>query len=102
MAVPYTKYVEVKDNYCLAYFGNEQDLIKTMLEARNVIEKELKGLKVFIACNDRMKHIVHGKRNIILESSLNNFSGKMACFRNLEKKEDLKSLLDESKITFDV
>jgi hypothetical protein len=102
MTAPYTKYVEVKDNYCLAYFGDDQDLIKTLLEARNAIEKEFKGLKVFIACNDRMRHLVHGKRNIVLKSNLDSFNGKMACFRTLEKKDDLKSLLDESKIPFDV
>lgn len=98
MAAPFTKYLEVKDNYCLAYFGDDENLIKDILTARDVIENEFKGLNVFLACNDRMKNIVNDKRNVILKSKMNDFTGKMACFRILEKKEDLKSLLNDSKI----
>ncbi len=101
MAIPLSKYVEVKDNYCLSYFGNDVDFLNDILKARDTIEQELKGLKVFIACDTTMKKIVYGRRNIILKSKLADFSGKMACSRNLEEKQDLKSLLEEAKIKVD-
>ncbi len=98
MTAPFTQYLDVKDNYCLAYFGEDKDMLQKMLLSRDNIEKELKGMKIFIACKDTMKSVVHGKRNIILESKMGDFRGKIACFRKLEEKSDLKSLLEESKV----
>jgi hypothetical protein len=99
MTVPFTQYLDIKDKYCMAYFGDDKELLYKILEARDHIEKELKGLKVFIACKDDAKSVVHGKRNIILENTMPYFKGKIAHMCTLEKKEDLKSLLIEAKIT---
>ncbi|NIQ15932.1 MAG: hypothetical protein GTO02_16520 [Candidatus Dadabacteria bacterium] len=98
MTAPFTQYVVLKDNYCLAYFGENKEVLSKLLEAREYIEKELKKIKIFIACNDKMKTIVYGKRNIILESKMSDFKGKIGYFRNLERKEDLDLILAESKI----
>lgn len=99
MAIPFTKYLDIKDNYCLGYFGDDKETLNKFLQAREYIEKELKGIKIFISCKDSLKSIVHGKRNIILESKMDDYKGKIACFCNLEEKGALKLLLIESKIT---
>lgn len=97
MTVPFTQYLDIKDKYCLAYFGDDKELLSKILEAREYIEKELKGLKIFIACKDTS--VLQGERNIIFESTMPYFKGKIAHMCNLEKKDDLKSLLVSAKIT---
>lgn len=98
MTTPFTKYLCIKDNYCLAYFGDDKETLSKIIEAREFIENELQGLKIFIACKDFFKNLVHGKRNIILESKMGDYQGKIACFRKLEEKDELMALLLESNI----
>jgi len=98
MAIPFITYISVKDNYCLSYFGDDEDTLNSIIKAREVIEKELKGLKVFITCKDSMKNTVFGKRNIIFESKLKDFKGRFAGSCDLKEKNDLELLLSESKI----
>lgn len=95
MVVPFTQYLESKDNYCLGYFGEDKDFLNKILEARHYIERELPGLRVFIVCKDYLKP---AGENIIIESWMPAFKGKMAHFCKLEEKEDLKALLSDSKI----
>jgi hypothetical protein len=95
MTVPFISYLDIKDNYCLGYFGNDKDIISKMLVARDCIESELQGFNVFISCKDSLN--VDGK-NIIPESRMADYKGKMGHFCNLEKLQDLKSLLVDAKI----
>jgi hypothetical protein len=95
MTIPFTQYLDIKDNYCLGYFGEDKDFLYKILEARTYIEKELPGLMVFVACRDALQG---GQDNVILESKISEYKGKMAYFCNLEKKDDLKSILTDSKI----
>lgn len=97
MTTPFTQYLDIKDNYCLAYFGEDESLVNKILLARSFIEKDLKGLKVFIIFKDLFENKYKGN-NIIFESKMNEYIGKIVCFRNLEKKDELKILLTESKI----
>ena len=99
MTVPFTQYLEIKDNYCLAYFGDDKAVLNKIIKAREYIEKDLKGLNLFIACKDLFKNVVHGKRNIIIESRMPEYKWKMAHMCNLEKLDDLKLLLLDSKIS---
>jgi hypothetical protein len=92
MTVPFTQYLESKDNYCLGYFGDDKDFLDTIFKAREWIEKELPGLRVFIACKEG------SGRDVILESKMADYKGKMAYFCKLEEKYDLMGLLSESKI----
>jgi hypothetical protein len=98
MTAPFTKYLDIKDNYCLAYFGEDKSLVSKILESRSLIETDLKGLNIFIVIKDLFKDKYGNIKNVIFESNMNDYKGKMACFRNLEKKDDLKALLDEFKI----
>lgn len=93
MTVPFTQYLESKDNYCLGYFGEDKEFLNKILEARNYIELALPGLRVFVACKDGFQG-----DNLIPESKMAEYKGKMAYFCKLEEKEELKSLLADSKI----
>jgi hypothetical protein len=95
MTTPFKQYVDIKDNYCLSYFGEDESMLDKIFKAKEYIEKELPDLKVFVICKDLFKNKTN---NVIFESKMGEYKGKMACVRNLEKKEDVKSFLIESKI----
>lgn len=98
MTVPFLKYVAVKDNYCLSYFGSDKDMVKELIHARESIERELPGVKLYICLSENLYREFYGKRNMLNELQLKDNQGRFTYYRNLEKKEDLKFILDESKI----
>ncbi len=98
MTVPFSKYILVKDHYCLSYFGEDKEVLSYLLNARDCIEKELPGIKVFICCSENMTRQFHGKRNLINESKLKEYQGRFTYYRNLVKKDDINLILEESKI----
>lgn len=102
MAVPLFQYIAIKDKYCIGYFGSDKSLVSDLLKARKVIEKDFPGLQVYIACKDEMIDLLKGVKNIILESLISSFTGKVAYFRILEEKSDLIKFLEESNIKVDV
>jgi hypothetical protein len=101
MAVPLFEYISIKNKYCIGYFGSDKSLISDLLKARKVIEKDFPGLQVYIACKDEMLDLVKGVKNIILESVMSSFTGKVAYLRILEEKGDLIKILEESNIKVD-
>jgi len=102
MATPLSNYVAIKDKYCIGYFGSDRSLLSDLLNARKFIEKTFPGLQIYIACKNEMQDLVTGNKNVILESNMPSFTGKMAYFRILEEKSDLIKLLEESNINIDV
>lgn len=98
MAVSLKQYVLIKDKYCIGYFGSDTKKIKKLFTVRNLIEKQLPGIKIFIVCADTMQKEVKGKRNTILESNMATYRGQIAYYRILEEKEDISDLLVESNI----
>jgi hypothetical protein len=102
MAVPFPKYASLKNNYCLSYFGDDESTFQYLLKARDAIEKELIGVKLYIACKDQILPNFYGKRNLISESQLKEYPGRFAYYRDLVKKDDINLLLEESKIPCEV
>lgn len=52
--IPLSKYVRIKDKYCVAYFGTCDEYVDQLLAARPHIAKELPGIQVYIACRDEV------------------------------------------------
>jgi hypothetical protein len=102
MATPLSNYIAIKDKYCIGYFGSDRSLLSDMLNSRKFIEKEFPGLQIYIACKNEMQDLVMGNKNVILESNMSSFTGKLAYFRILEEKSDLNKLLEESNISVGV
>lgn len=102
MATPLSNYIDIKDKYCIGYFGSDRSLLSDMLNARKFIEKEFPGLQIYIACKNEMQDLAMGGKNVILESNMLSFTGKVAYFRILEEKSDLIKLLEESNISVGV
>jgi hypothetical protein len=97
--IPLPKYVKIKDNYCVGYFGKEDEVILALKKARPFIEQELPGIKVYICCLDEKKHLLEGEDNFFGQDELRHRLADMAYFRNLPDG-GVKELLEESSIPF--
>lgn len=100
MVVPLYQYVALKDKYFIGYFGQDKKVIELLLQARNLIEKELAGLKVFLVCSDNMRRLLNGHRNIVHEINLGNYRKKIAAFTTVDNEQDIKKLLEDSGIVY--
>jgi hypothetical protein len=45
-------YLKVKDKYCIVYHGSSSEELLQLVAVRPIIEQELKGIEVYIACRD--------------------------------------------------
>ncbi len=101
MAIPLTHYVKVKNNYCIGYFGSDENVILKLIKSRPIIEKELQGIRIYIACNEEMSELLIGEVRVVYDSELDDLRNKVAYFRELEPDETVEDLLNESNIPFD-
>jgi len=101
MAIPLTHYVKIKNNYCIGYFGSDKNVISKLIKYRPVIEKELPGIRIYIACNGEMSEILAGEVRVVYDLEVYDLRDKVAHFRELEPDETVEDLLNESNIPFD-
>lgn len=50
--VPLPHYAKIKDNYCIAYFGNSDEYLVQLKLLRPFMEKTFPGVQVYLACKD--------------------------------------------------
>ena len=62
------KYLKIKDNYCLCYFGFNKDHIRRLTYLRPHIEKAYPSVHLYVALNDKMRNSQDSK--IIGQSDL--------------------------------
>lgn len=70
MPLPFTKYAEIKDRYCICYFGPCDEYIIQLLYLRPFIESELPGLEIHIGCRDSMSYLSGSHRRIAPKSQI--------------------------------
>lgn len=96
------KYKSIKDKYCIGYFGNNKSCLLQLEAAIPFIEKELSGITIYIACNN--KEGLDEKTPIVLREELDEKikNKEFAYFREIVDGEcnPVKFLLDESNITY--
>jgi len=100
MAIPLTHYVRIKNNYCVGYFGSDKNVILKLIKSRPIIEKELPGVRIYIACNEEMSEILAGEVRVVYGPEVYDLRDKVAHFRELELDETVEDLLNESNIPF--
>ncbi len=54
MNLPLPRYREVKDKYCVCYFGPCDEYITLLLGLKKQAERDLPGLQVYIGCKDAL------------------------------------------------
>jgi hypothetical protein len=50
--IEFSKYCQIKDNFCICYFGSSYEYILQIIFLKPFIEEKYKGIKIFIGCND--------------------------------------------------
>jgi hypothetical protein len=67
------KYKEVKDRYCIAYYGDQEAFVRQLLLVRPLIEESFPGIEIHIACADSVFHLLQNEPNTTSRSQwLNN------------------------------
>lgn len=92
-------YANIKDRYCIGYFGDSQDILSDLKKARPIIEQELPGIQIYICCKDEKANIFNGEDRVILKSQLPDKIKEIAYFRELDG-ETVIDLLEESQIPY--
>jgi hypothetical protein len=60
------RYREVKDRYCVCYFGPCDEYITLLCGLRKIIEANLPGLQLYVGCRDHL----YGSENTVPESAV--------------------------------
>jgi len=64
MPTLYKRYLEIKDKFCIAYFGVFSEFIVQLLYLRPAIEAELPGIQIYIVCSDELKRKYNQERMV--------------------------------------
>ena len=65
MSIPLPKYAEIKDKYCISYYGNCNEYLVQLKLLRPKIEETFPGLQVYIACKPEAFYILNKEKNIV-------------------------------------
>lgn len=56
--ISFPKYADIKDRYCICYFGHSDEYLVQLRLIKPVIERNLLGLTVYIGCQDAKSHLL--------------------------------------------
>ncbi len=90
MTTPLTHYAKIKDNYCIGYFGQDDEVLTNLCKARNSLEDKFPGLKIYLVCNDEKIDLFKEAR-LISKSNLEENHKNFAYYRVI--KESVEELL---------
>lgn len=85
-AVPLEHYVKIKNNYCLGYFGDDEQLLMDIYNKKKSIEKRLPQLNLYIVCKDDKVDLIPDG---IPQSELANYINKFAHYKIIEGLDDI-------------
>ena len=83
MPIPLPVYAQIKDNYCLAYFGNNKEILIQLKLLRPFMENTFPGVKVFIACREDALYLLKNEERIISKNELKESKNMFGYIREL-------------------
>ena len=99
MPLPFTKYADIKDQYCICYFGPCDEYIVQLLYLRSFIETKFPGIEIHIGCRDSLSYLSANHKRIVPKSQIKDKKRNYAHIRELKcNMEDhpVYKLLEES------
>lgn len=87
MSFAFPHYITIKDNYCCSYLGNNAEYIVQLKLLRPLIEQQLFGIKVFIACKDLFMYLLEGEERVLPLSILKERKNDFAYIREIQFKD---------------
>lgn len=100
MGIPLPTYAKIKDKYCIAYYGNNNDYLVQLKLLRPFMEKTFPGVQVYIAHRDNTQTLRDIERTLT-RSELEASRGDFAYVRELTcdmVNHPVELFMDESKI----
>jgi hypothetical protein len=83
MALPLPQYIKAKDNYCIAYYGNNKEHLIQLKLLRPIMERTFPGIKVFLACREDSSYLLKGQDRILTREELKDNKHMFAYIREL-------------------
>jgi hypothetical protein len=99
--LPLTQYVKTKDKFCICYFGHSAEFLTQLIDVRPFIEKELRGVQIYVSCRDDMTYLVENEDRIIPQSKVVEQKDKFAKAQELKydlSNNPIEKLLVESNL----
>lgn len=101
MPVPLPYYAKIKDNYCVAYFGNSKEYLLQLKLLRPIMEAQLPGIKVYIACKSEAIYLLSGEERILTREDLQSKKNEFAYVRELScdmQSHPIEEFMKESNL----
>jgi len=99
--IGFADYANVKDNYCICYFGYSDEYLVQLRLIKPLLEKRFPGLNICFGCKDDKKHLLEGCGPILEVSKIKVSKKGFAHIRELRcnnKTHPVEDLLDECGI----
>jgi hypothetical protein len=101
MALPLPQYAKAKDNYCIAYYGNNKEHLVQLRLLRPFMESTFPGIKVYLACREDAAYLFKGEERIFTSEELKTNKHLLAYIRELTcdmQSHPVEEFMNESAI----
>ena len=96
-------YVKIKNNFCVAYYGNNREYLVQLSLLRPTIESSFPGLQMYIACQDDSIHVLKYEKKVFSRTELINNKNSLSYVKEISDSIDfhpVENLMVESDIEF--
>lgn len=76
-------YARIMNNYCLCYLGYSEEYLLQLKLLRPYLEREFKGLNIYLACDERSFRILEGEQNVLTLKELTERKSEFCHIRKL-------------------
>lgn len=99
--IEFRKYAEVKDNYCLCYFGYSDEYLVQLRLLKPILERQFPGLHICFGCKDDKVDLLSGCGAILTISKVKVDRNNYAHIREIRyngRTHPIEDLLQEAEI----
>ncbi len=99
--IAFPHYVEIKDKYCIAYYGNSDEYLIQLKLLRPLMEKTFPGIRIWLSCKDDAIYLLADEPRIINRSNLLLKEKDFGYIREIlynASEHPIEALLNESSI----
>lgn len=99
--IPFTKYADIKDRYCICYFGPNDEYLFLLKILKPIIEKKFQNLKITIGCKDDKVNFFEIKDDFLKMSDLRSKRFDFGYIRELKfngTEHPIEALIKECQI----
>lgn len=94
MTIPLSDYIKVKDNYCIAYLGDDQHTLDKLILNRDKLQKMYPGVQIYLCVKDELVNFNYLHHPIVPLSKLNK-----KAFAFIREISDVEEFLQESELS---